>query len=264
MKNILDQIIAYKREEIRVRRLKVTEDQLKGSRFYGRETISLRRSLEEPSSTGIIAEFKRRSPSRGIINRDANVADVTGGYTRSGAAALSVLTDDHFFGGSSDDLISARTNQIPILRKDFVIDEYQILESRAIGADAILLIAACLEPRRVEELAAFARSIQLEVLLEIHNEEELEHICPEAGLVGVNNRDLKTFTVDLNRSVELAGKIPVDKVRISESGISDPGTIARLRSYGYQGFLLGEHFMKDENPTMAFASFVNKLKETVK
>ena len=187
--------------------------------------------------------------------------DVTTAYTKHGASGLSVLTDTEFFGGAADDLLKARVNNIPILRKDFMIDEYQLAEARAMGADVILLIAACLTPHRVQELAFFAKSLQLEVLLEIHNETELQHICDEVDLVGVHNRDLKTFSVDINRSVELSKQIPADKIKIAESGIDKAETINIFKQAGFKGFLMGEHFMKFENPGEAFEQFVKKLKQ---
>jgi len=192
------------------------------------------------------------------------VLEVTQAYTLNGASCLSILTDEYFFGGSAQDLIKARVNNIPILRKDFIIDEYQIVEARSMGADVILLIAACLTPERVKELATFAKRIQLEVLLEIHSEEELQHICDETELVGVNNRDLKTFTVDINRSIDLSKKIPDNKIKIAESGINDIETIRIFRKAGFKGFLIGENFMKQPDPTIAFVNFVEQLnaKET--
>jgi len=171
-----------------------------------------------------------------------------------------VLTDAGFFGGSNEDLIKARINEIPILRKDFIVDEYQIAEAKSIGADVILLIAACLTPGEVKQFASFAKSLQLEVLLEVHDEDELGHVCDDCDIVGVNNRDLKTFTVDIERSVQLSRLIPSDKVKISESGITDTGAIQKLRLYGFRGFLIGENFMKQEDPAIAFASFVKHLK----
>jgi indole-3-glycerol phosphate synthase len=181
-------------------------------------------------------------------------------YAENGAAALSVLTDIDFFGGSNADLERARINKIPILRKDFIIDEYQNVEARAIGADVILLIAACLTPSQVKQLGGFAKSLGLEVLLEIHNEDELAHICDECDVVGVNNRDLKYFTVDITQSLELSDKIQVNKFKISESGITDTDTIHMLRSAGFKGFLIGENFMREPDPAVAFASFVKNLK----
>lgn len=258
--NILDKIIANKRNEVEQAKKEIPVDVLKLSPLFTRPVLSLKESLLKSGSTGIIAEFKRQSPSKGVINAGADVAQVTKGYTSAGAAALSVLTDTQFFGGSKADLESARTNHIPILRKDFIIDEYQVIEARSMGADVILLIAANLSPSEVKRLAAFAKTLQLEVLLEVHNEEELGHICDECDVVGVNNRDLKSFTVDINRSLELGEKIPAGKVKISESGITDTGTIYKLRSAGFKGFLIGESFMKQEDPAVAFASFVKHLK----
>ena len=229
------------------------------SDLFKRPTFSLKQFLLDETKTGIIAEFKRQSPSKGVINSTADVVEVTAAYTAHGASCLSVLTDEHFFGGFEQDLRKARVNNIPILRKDFIIDEYQIVEARAMGADVILLIAACLTPQRVKELAVFAKNIQLEVLLEIHTEDELQHICDETELVGVNNRDLKTFIVDINRSIELSKKIPANKIKIAESGINDVETIRIFRKAGFNGFLIGENFMKQPNPMNAFAIFVQQL-----
>ncbi len=261
--NILDTIIEQKKIEVAERKLTSTIEHLKESSFYTRPVFSLKQFLLDETKTGIIAEFKRRSPSKGIINDKVDVEEVTRAYTQFGASCLSVLTDEHFFGGSTKDLKRARVNHIPILRKDFIIDEYQIVEARAMGADVILLIAACLTPQRVKELATFAKKIQLEVLLEIHNEEELQHICAETEIVGVNNRDLKTFTVDINRSIELSKKIPADKIKIAESGIHDIETILIFKKAGFKGFLIGENFMKQPDPMIAFADFANQLKLSV-
>ncbi|HTB51747.1 MAG TPA: indole-3-glycerol phosphate synthase TrpC [Ferruginibacter sp.] len=259
--NILDKIIEQKRIEVAERKATASIDSLKKSAFFSRPVFSLKQFLLDSTKTGIIAEFKRKSPSKGIINDKVDVEDVTKAYTKFGASCLSVLTDEHFFGGSTQDLKRARVNHIPILRKDFIIDEYQIIEARAMGADVILLIAACLTPERVKALAVFAKQLQLEVLLEIHNEEELQHICDETEIVGVNNRDLKTFTVDINRSIELSKKIPADKIKIAESGIHDIETILIFKKAGFKGFLIGENFMKQPDPMIAFADFVNELKQ---
>lgn len=258
--NILDKIIAHKEVEVANAKAMVTAEVLKLQPLFGRKTFSLKQFLLDESKTGIIAEFKRQSPSKGIINDKADVLDVTTAYTKYGASCLSVLTDEHFFGGTPGDLARARVNDIPILRKDFMIDEYQLLEAKAMGADVILLIAACLTPSRVKELATYAKNLGLEVLLEIHTEEELQHICDETAIVGVNNRDLKTFTVDIQRSIELSKKIPADKIKIAESGIHDIETICTLRNAGFRGFLIGENFMKQPDPTIAFADFVQRLK----
>jgi len=257
--NILDKIIAHKEIEVANAKSLVSIETLKQSHFYNRETFSLKRFLLDETKTGIIAEFKRQSPSKGIINDAADVVEVTTGYTTHGASCLSVLTDNHFFGGNASDLIKARVNNIPILRKDFIIDEYQIAEAKSMGADVILLIAACLTPERVQQLAIFAQSLQLEVLLEIHQEEELTHICAATTIIGVNNRDLKTFTVDINRSIALSKKIGDDKIKIAESGIHDIETISIFKKAGFKGFLIGENFMKQANPTIAFAEFVQQL-----
>lgn len=260
---ILDKIIEHKKAEVAVAKQQRPETVLKQLPGYSRKTFSLKQFLLDETKTGIIAEFKRRSPSKGIINDKADVVDVTKAYTSNGASCLSVLTDENFFGGTNADLEKARINHIPILRKDFIVEEYQVLEAKAIGADVILLIAACLSPQRVKELATYAKSLQLEVLLEIHHEEELQHICDATGIVGVNNRDLKTFTVDINRSIELSKKIPEDKIKIAESGIHDVETICIFKSAGFKGFLIGENFMKQPDPTIAFADFVKQLKAKV-
>jgi indole-3-glycerol phosphate synthase len=260
MKNILAEIVAHKHIEVAARKLQRSAAELQQAPGFARETLSLCQFLQQPEKTGIIAEFKRRSPSKGVINDDVTVQQVTMAYTRYGASGLSVLTDEKYFGGSSDDLQQARSfNQIPILRKDFVIDEYQILEAKAIGADVILLIAECLDAAQVAHLATFAHNLGLEVLLEVHSEEQLEKVTAHTHLVGVNNRDLITFQVDFNRSCELAPKIPAGKVKVAESGINDPAAIVTLKAAGFQGFLIGEHFMKQEDPARAFENFVQTL-----
>jgi len=261
--NILDKIIEHKKEEVARNKRLLSPGQLREDPNFGRPVFSLKEFLEDETKTGIIAEFKRRSPSKGIINNTADVVDVTTGYTESGASGLSVLTDAEFFGGSPGDLRKARINDIPILRKDFIVDEYQLLEAKAMGAAVILLIAACLTPENVQELAFFAKSLKLEVLLEIHNEEELGHICDTVDLVGVNNRDLKTFAVDINRSIALGKQIPADKIKIAESGINSIETICTFKNAGFKGFLIGENFMKQPDPTIAFAEFVKQFKAGV-
>jgi indole-3-glycerol phosphate synthase len=263
--NILDTIIASKKTDVEQKKQLVPVDELKNFPLYGSSCNSLVSNLLAEGATGIIAEFKRKSPSKGVINRDVEIGPVVEAYDAHGASGISILTDENYFGGSNDDIIYARDIvSVPILRKDFIIDEYQIVEAKAIGASVILLIAANLTAKRVQELALFAKRLGLEVLLEIHNEEELAHICTEVDIVGVNNRDLKTFTVDVNRSIELSEKIPADKIKISESGISDVDTIIRLRQFGFKGFLIGENFMKNSDPAIAFADFVNDLKAASK
>jgi indole-3-glycerol phosphate synthase len=257
--NILDKIVAQKKMEIARRKLQTPVAVLEKANFFSRPTLSLKNFLLDESKTGIIAEFKRRSPSKGIINGQADVLAVTTAYTSFGASGLSVLTDENFFGGSTADVLNARINEIPILRKDFIIDEYQVTEAKAMGADVILLIAACLSVQQVQQLAGFAKGLGLEILLELHAEEELEHICDETALIGINNRNLKTFTVDIERSLEMAQKIPGNKVKIAESGIGSVGTINLFKENGFHGFLIGENFMKEADPGKAFAKFVQEL-----
>jgi indole-3-glycerol phosphate synthase len=259
--NILETIIVKKKIEVEKRKRTKTISELEEMVFFKNKTFSFKEFLLRKDNTGIIAEFKRRSPSKGIINNCSFTADVTKDYAKYGASAVSVLTDEEFFGGSLKDLVEARVNNIPILRKDFIIDEYQIIESKSHGADIILLIAACLSKEEIKKFSALAKNLDLNVLLEIHNENELEHICDDVDVVGINNRDLKTFKVDLNHSIELCKKIPSDKIKISESGIDDVKTIKYLKQNGFSGFLIGEKFMKEKNPGKAFADFVKELKE---
>ncbi len=261
--NMLDRIVAYKREELRQRKLEIPVVELERKPFFSREIFSLKASLNDPGKTGIIAEFKRRSPSRGILNSDASVEKITTAYARFGASAISVLTDMPSFGGSTDDFLKARVNALPLLRKDFILDEYQIMESRAMGADVILLIAACLTPAETKKLAVFAKGLGLETLLEIHEESELTHLCDAIDVIGINNRDLKTFKVDINRSIVLAQSLPPGKTIIAESGIRDIESIRTLKSVGFKGFLIGEQFMKESDPATAFASFVDQLKRNI-
>ena len=257
--NILETIIAAKKKEVAERKLLVSTGYLEKSKFFERETLSLKQFLLEESKTGIIAEFKRKSPSKGIINDTASVEEVTKAYTENGASCLSVLTDEYFFGGRTDDLIAARVNDIPILRKDFIIDAYQIVEAKSMGADVILLIAANLSVPEVKRLAGFAKQMGLEVLLELHGEEELEHICDETNIVGINNRNLKTFEVNIERSLRMAEKIGAEKTKVAESGIGSVKNIRLFQQNGFHGFLIGENFMKEKDPGAAFKNFVKEL-----
>ena len=264
--SILDTIVHRKREEIAERKSHVPEDALKHYVHFERSTYSMAQVLRS-ASPGIIAEFKRRSPSKGAINATADVRETTMGYVQAGAAALSVLTDVDFFDGSDENLRIARQhNQCPILRKDFTIDEYQVTEAKALGADAILLIAAVLPPPRVLALAQHAHRVGLEVLLEVHNEEELRQtalqdtIAPFVDVVGVNNRNLNTFEVSIDTSIQLAKLMPKSTVKISESGINDPATIRQLMEHGYQGFLIGEHFMRQEDPAGACQQLLREVR----
>jgi indole-3-glycerol phosphate synthase len=259
-KNILEQIVSYKREEIRKSKQEVPVSFLEKQLAGPREIYSMKKMLTDPGKTGIIAEFKKKSPSKGIINDWSAPEEVTGAYAYYGASVISILTDGPSFGGSARDLQAARFNKLPILRKDFILDPYQILESRVMGADIILLIAACLSISETRLLAATAHQMGLEVLLEIHEESELDHICDDVDVVGINNRDLKTFAVDIDRSIRLADCLPLNKLRIAESGIRDVETILLLKSEGFHGFLIGEQFMSAPDPAIAFAYFVDQLK----
>jgi indole-3-glycerol phosphate synthase len=257
---ILEEILGYKKTEVKTNKKQFPVSELEKSRFFNRDCLSFKKALMADNSTGIIAEFKKASPSKGSINALAKVEEVTTGYVKNGACALSVLTDVKYFEGANQYLVNARKmNDCPILRKDFIIDEYQILEAKSIGADIILLIAAGLKPLQVKSLAGFAKSLGLEVLLEIHSEDELWAINENIDIVGVNNRDLKTFRVDIQSSVKLSNRIPDRFVKISESGISSAKAINKLLTYGYRGFLIGEAFMSKPDPPKALAKLVEEL-----
>lgn len=259
--NILDKIIANKRVEVAERKVLISEKQLEQSIVKSKAVPSLKAYLQNPEKSGIICEFKRQSPSKGLINGTAQVQDVTRNYELAGASAISVLTDKAFFGGEAQDLSNARdVTTIPILRKDFIIDPFQILEARAIGASAILLIASILTKNEVKTLAEYAYGLGLEVLFEVHNTEEMEKYDPIIEVVGVNNRNLKTFEVDINTSVEVAKHIPNNCVKVAESGIYEVKTITYLQEQGFQGFLIGENFMRTQNPGQACIEFIKALK----
>ena len=256
--SILREIILNKRKEIDFFKKNNPISEIEKSLFFDREVISLKKSLIEKS--GIISEFKRKSPSKPNINLDAEVLTITRGYEISNSSGLSILTDSKYFGGSNEDITLVRNEiNIPILRKDFMLDEYQIIESKSLGADIILLIAACLSKEEVENLSRFAKSFNLQVILEIHSEDELSYICDFIDVVGVNNRNLKKFETDINNSINLADMIPSDFLKISESGISTSKEIFQLKEYGYDGFLIGENFMKNDDPVSACNDFIRKL-----
>ncbi|MFN3968317.1 indole-3-glycerol phosphate synthase TrpC [Flavobacterium sp.] len=258
---ILDQIIASKKREVTLKKRVISISQLENTALFNAKTNSLSKSIIN-SPFGIIAEHKRRSPSKGTINHSLSVEEVVSGYENVGASGISVLTDSQYFGGSLDDLLLAKAAvNTPLLRKEFIIDEYQILEAKANGADAILLIAAVLTRAEIKSLSEFAHSIALEVLLEVHNLEELEKsIMPSLDIIGVNNRNLKTFEVSLQYSMDLVTQIPNDFVKISESGLSTVDDLKLLKSHGFQGFLIGENFMKTDNPGVALEQYINQLK----
>ena len=258
---ILDHIIANKYKEVAVKKEAFPISLLEKSALFNRETTSLAKALRS-SGTGIIAEHKRRSPSKSVINNSVLVQDVARAYELAGAIGMSVLTDTNYFGGSLEDLLLARSaTSMPLLRKDFIVDSYQVVEAKSYGADAILLIAACLKRQQLIEFSALAKDLGMDVLLEIHNEEELKKsMLPTADLLGVNNRNLKTFEVSLDSSKELSALIPNDFVKVSESGISSIAAIKELQPFGYKGFLIGENFMKTENPGETARKFINELK----
>jgi indole-3-glycerol phosphate synthase len=258
--NILDKIILDKRREVVLKKSIIPVSQLEASVFFEKQTISLSHNLRN-STSGIIAEHKRRSPSKAEINYGFTVEEVVKGYETAGACGISVLTDGKYFGGSLDDLLLARASvNIPLLRKEFIVDEYQILEAKAHGADLILLIAAVLSREEIKILSEFAHGLGLEVLLEVHNQEELEKsIMPSLDMIGVNNRNLKTFEVSLDFSKTLADQIPNEFVKVSESGISSIEAIIELKPFGYQGFLIGENFMKTDNAGEAAKEFISQI-----
>jgi len=263
--DILNKIIAAKEKEVERRKGLYPARLLEESIYFQTPVVSLGKYLRREDRLGVIAEFKRQSPSAGVINAHASVESVSIGYMQSGSSALSILTDTTFFGGKNTDLTEARKfNFCPILRKDFVIDEYQIIEARSIGADAILLIAACHSPENIKALADFAKSIGLEILLEIHDESELGHICDSIDVVGVNNRNLKDFSVSIDTSLRLLPLIPDNHVRISESGIKQAQDLATLKEAGFDGFLIGGHFMAQPDPALACANLIKESQRLLK
>lgn len=259
--NILDKIVTLKAEEVAQRKALYPVKLLEQSIYFESKPVSMCKYLLREDKSGIIAEFKRKSPSKGMINSHSKVEKTSIGYMQAGASGLSILTDKEFFGGKNADLTEARNfNFCPILRKDFIIDEYQVVETKSIGADCLLLIAAILTPGQVRQLAAFAKSLGMEVLLEVHDGDELlSHVCDEVDIVGVNNRNLKTFEVDKNTSLALAPLIPDRFVKISESGLTSAEDVITLANAGFRGFLMGEHFMQHDDPALACKHFVAKL-----
>lgn len=259
---ILDEIIAYKRKEVAERLATHPIKLLEQSLYFESECVSLKHYIQREDISGVIAEFKRKSPSKGMINEFAAVEKISIGYMQAGASALSVLTDNHFFGGKNEDLTTARKfNFCPILRKDFTVSEYQIIEAKSIGADAILLIAAVLSKEEIKQFTTLAHQLGLEVLLEVHTQEELDKYIPEIKLVGINNRNLKTFEVDFENSINLVQQLPTETVKIAESGISDPKNIIELKKHGFEGFLIGENFMKTASPELECKRFIEQVNQ---
>ncbi len=259
---ILDKIAETKTEYVNRRKEMFPLALLKESIHYNAPCVSLSQYIKRPDKSGIIAEFKRKSPSKGYINKYASVDEITLGYMQSGASALSILTDEPYFGGTDEDLRLARKlNYCPILRKDFIIDSYQIHEARSIGADAVLLIARLLTKEHIEEYSELAVKLGMEVLLELHEEAELEKLPKSNVLVGINNRDLTTFKVDIDRSIKMLSDLPKDAVKIAESGIDSPETLLRLREAGFDGFLIGERFMAAPQPEKACRAFIKQIEK---
>jgi len=254
--NILEEILAYKKLEVGNNRSERPMNFLERQPSFFRECYSLREALENKGRKPVIAEFKRRSPSKGWINENADAEKITNGYAMHGAAALSVLTDEKYFGSTASDFPIARKQLLPILRKDFIVDEYQIVETKSIGADIILLIAAALSKAQILQFSKTAKNLGLQVLLELHEEREIDFICDSVDVIGINNRDLKTFKVDIDQSIRLAEKLE-GICKIAESGLSDLNTIKHLQMFGFNGFLIGEAFMKKEDPVLAFKNFFN-------
>lgn len=258
MSNILDMIVDNKRREVEAKRAIDGDMMHRMARQRTPRGVSMSKSLAD-SPTGIIAEFKRRSPSRGEIHPQADPSVVIPGYEAAGCAACSVLTDTRFFGGAVTDLITARGRvSIPLLRKDFTVSEYQIDEAAVCGADAILLIASVLSRDEIEAFTRHAHSLGLEVLLEIHSRDELDKYTPEADMTGINNRNLTTFDTDPQLSLAMAELLPQDAVKVAESGLTSLDEVLRLRDAGYRGFLIGESFMRHKAPAAALRKFLQK------
>ena len=260
--HILEKIVEAKRKEIVLKKELISISALERSPLFDRPVNSIKHNLIY-SQSDIIAEHKRRSPSKAVINNSLSIGDVVEGYSSAGVCGISILTDGQFFGGSLDDLLLARASTTtPLLRKEFILDEYQLYEAKAHGADVILLIAAILSKGQIEKLSKKANELSLEVLLEVHNEEELsKSLVTGIDMIGVNNRDLRTFRVSIETSKTLAGKIPDEFIKVSESGINDSAKIVELREYGFKGFLIGEHFMKTDNPGVSAEAFIKELEQ---
>lgn len=262
MADILEEIVAYKKNEVEQFKKELHQIYLEGRVEILQNALipSMKNALMK-SDTGIIAEFKRKSPSKGWINEAATADKVPISYQENGAAAISILTDSHYFGGSNAFIRTANATKvrIPILYKNFIVDEYQIYQAKICGASAILLIAACLTKEQCRQFIAKAHELELEVLLEMHNEEETEYAELEPDMYGINNRNLGTFETDVNNSFQLIERLPAEGVKVSESGISDPDTIRQLRACGYKGFLIGETFMKEADPGLALKNFIAQI-----
>lgn len=260
MINILNKIARHKLLELGEAKRKVPLEKLQQLKFYKRTCLSAKQSIAQ-SHNGIIAEFKRKSPSQPNINLGAKVEQVIKDYSDNAAAAISILTDQKYFGGSFNFLEQARNNDTPLLCKEFIIDSYQIHQAKAHGADFILLIAALLSKAQIREFTKIAKDLGLEVLLEFHAGEEFEKLIDDVDLVGINNRDLKTFEVNLQHSITMRNRLPEERLVIAESGIHSVEDYKLLKQNGFDGFLIGEYFMKQENPGQALKHFIQSINE---
>ena len=262
MNDILQQIVAYKRMEVERSKQLVPPTKMHRlvEAIVDLSTSSLSKALIE-SGTGIIAEFKRKSPSKGWIKEEGSAEEIPLSYQKNGAAALSILTDSHYFGGCDEYIRTARDSgvEIPILYKNFIVDEYQLFQARLCGASVVLLIAADLSRNECRSLQHTAHELGMEVLLEMHSESELDYADQEPDLCGINNRNLGSFVTDVENSFQLAERLPKEAVKVSESGLSSPATVRALRSAGFRGFLMGEHFMKEADPGEALKTFISEL-----
>lgn len=259
--NILDNIVAFKRNEVEFNKKMFPVNTLKESVYFKKEPLSFIEAISKPGPS-IIGEFKRKSPSKGIINKTANIEKVARGYQKAGISAVSVLTDGEYFGGENFDLLRvAGIIKIPILRKDFIVDEYQVIESKSIGASAILLIASVLKRKEAERLTDLAINLGMDVLFEIHTEKDLEKMNQKIKIIGVNNRNLKTFMVSMDNSLDLFKHLPADKLKVAESGFHTASDVKQLFTIGYDAFLIGEKFMRSDNPGLTSAAFIRELKE---
>ncbi|RUT79968.1 indole-3-glycerol phosphate synthase TrpC [Ancylomarina longa] len=258
--NILDRIVQRKIAEVAVQKIQHPIFLLMAEENFKCTCYSAKESISKNTASGIIAEFKRQSPSKGVINETSHLKEVVLAYQEGGVSMVSVLTDETFFGAKNSDFKEARQClSVPLLRKEFIVDPYQIYQSKAMGADVILLIAAILSPERCKDFAFLAKELGMEVLLELHDESELDHVNRFVDLVGINNRNLKDFSVDTDHSIRLSKQLPDDVIRVAESGLDNPEIVKEMRENGFQAFLMGEHFMKQDSPGDACRNFINEI-----
>lgn len=259
--NVLEKIIAYKKEELAVRKLMVEQSELEDSAYFDRNCLSLVAALQNHPGPAVIAGFKRKTPAKGFINQKAGIEEVVNAYEKHGACAVFVYTDNHFFGGNTEDIVLARSVNLPLIREDFIIDPYQVVASKAMGADAVVLIAACHTPASLQELAAQAKSLGLETVLEIHSADEAGYICSETDVICINNRNISNFEADRQKAKELSGVISENRLTVAGSGITDPANILDASNKGFKGFMISETFMKNADPGEAFSIFMKALNQ---